>query len=63
MIPIKVASVQAASVAYNLHASVAKLLPLVQEAATAGARLAVFPEGEWDQCSLTVPIALLSAVH
>ncbi|ORY91494.1 Nitrilase/cyanide hydratase and apolipo protein N-acyltransferase [Leucosporidium creatinivorum] len=44
MAPVKVASVQAASVAYDLHASVAKLLPLVKEAAQAGARLAVFPE-------------------
>lgn len=44
MAPVKVCAIQAASVAYDLEASLTKLALLVEEAAASGARLAVLPE-------------------
>ena len=44
MAPIKVCAIQAASIAYDLHASLDKLAALVKEAAQGGAQLAVLPE-------------------
>lgn len=44
MSPIRVAAIQAASVSYDLPASLAKLRTLVATAAAGGAALAVLPE-------------------
>ncbi|KAM0750270.1 Nitrilase/cyanide hydratase and apolipo protein N-acyltransferase [Meredithblackwellia eburnea MCA 4105] len=44
MAPVKVAAIQAASVAYDLPASLRKLSSLVKQAANEGAKLAILPE-------------------